>query len=272
MKASAGAAQGGLRCALLGSGSGGNATLVAAGETAILVDCGYSARAFEERAAALQFDPASLTAIFVTHEHDDHAGGVDTLARKYGIPVHATRGTRVATEARVGPLPHWHELPAHASLTVGGLEITPVAVPHDAREPRQFVFGAGASRLGILTDLGDLTPHVIREYGACQALVLEFNHDPALLAASAYPARLKRRIGGGYGHLSNQQALQLLRSLAQAPLELVVAAHLSERTNHPELVAGCLAGAAAEGQGFRWSIAAQDEVLPWFEVGAGLSA
>jgi len=109
-------ASGSLRCAMIGSGSAGNATLVMAGDTAVLIDCGYSIKAFEERAAELGFDPASLTAILVTHEHDDHAGGVDALARKYDIPVHATRGTRVATEARIGALPHWQELSAHAGF------------------------------------------------------------------------------------------------------------------------------------------------------------
>lgn len=261
-----------LRCAMIGSGSAGNATLVAAGDTAVLIDCGYSIKVFEERAAELGFDPAALAAILVTHEHDDHAGGVDALARKYEIPVHATRGTRVATEARIGALPHWQELSAHAGFRLGDLEITPIAVPHDAREPSQFIFEAGGLRLGILTDIGSLTPHVIRQYQTCHAMVLEFNHDPALLAASAYPARLKRRIGGDYGHFSNQQSLQLLRALRDSPLNRVVAAHLSERTNHPELVAECLTGAATEAGGFDWSIAAQSDVLPWFDVEARLSA
>lgn len=261
-----------LRCAMIGSGSAGNATLVAAGDTTVLIDCGYSVKAFEERASALGFDPASLSAILVTHEHDDHAGGVDALARKYEIPVHATRGTRVATEARIGPLPHWQELSAHAAFQLGSLGITPIAVPHDAREPSQFIFEAGGLRLGILTDIGSLTPHVIRQYKTCHAMVLEFNHDPALLSASAYPSRLKRRIGGDYGHFSNQQSLQLLRALQGSPLNRVVAAHLSERTNHPDLVAECLAGAAGEGTGFDWSIAAQSEVLPWFGVEERLSA
>lgn len=257
---------------MIGSGSAGNATLVMAGKTAVLIDCGYSIKAFEERAADLGFDPASLAAILVTHEHDDHAGGVDALARKYEIPVHATRGTRVATEARIGALPHWQELSAHSGFHLGELEITPIAVPHDAREPSQFIFEASGLRLGILTDIGSLTPHVIRQYQTCHAMVLEFNHDPAQLAASAYPAKLKRRIGGDYGHLSNQQSLQLLRSLQGSPLNRVVAAHLSERTNHPDLVAECLAGVASEVNGFDWSIAAQSDVLPWFSVEASLSA
>ena len=256
-----------LRCALIGSGSAGNATLVQAGTTTILVDCGYSIRSFEERAAALDFDPAHLTAILVTHEHDDHVGGVDALSRRYGIPVYATRGTRVANEVRVGPLPEWLEISSHEPCRLGDLEVIPVPVPHDAREPSQFVFVSGAVRLGILTDIGSLTPHVIRQYKGCDAMVLEFNHEPELLQKSAYPSRLKKRIGGNYGHLSNAQSRALLRALGTQRLRYVVAAHLSERTNHPDLVTQALESAVTEdGLPLSYAIAAQHEVLPWFEV------
>lgn len=264
-----------LRCALIGSGSAGNATLVQAGATTVLVDCGYSIRSFEERAAALNFDPAALTAILVTHEHDDHVGGVDALSRRYGVPVYATRGTRVANEVRIGPLPDWQEISSHASCRLGDLEVVPVPVPHDAREPSQFVFAAGAARLGILTDIGSLTPHVIRQYRTCDAMVLEFNHEPELLQKSAYPSRLKKRIGGDYGHLSNAQSRALLRAIGGQRLRHVVAAHLSERTNHPDLVVQALEAAVAEdGLPISFSIAAQHEVRPWFEVmpGGELSA
>ncbi len=255
-----------MRCAMIGSGSAGNATLVSTGTTTLLIDCGYSIRAFEERAQALDFDPATLAGILVTHEHEDHVGGVDALARKYQIPVYATRGTRVATEARSGSLAHWHQISAHQAFQIGELEIQPVPVPHDAREPSQFIFIEGASRLGVLTDIGSLTSHVIGLYQTCHALVLEFNHDPGLLAASAYPARLKRRIAGDYGHFSNGQSQSLLKAMQSAHLKHVVAAHLSERTNHPDIVAECLTQAAASANAFEWSIAAQEKVLPWFDV------
>lgn len=202
-----------MRCALIGSGSAGNATLVAHGDTLLLIDCGYSIRAFEERAQELGINPGALDGILVTHEHDDHVGGVDALARKYGVPVYATRGTRVATEARIGALPHWQQISAHDSFAIGELDVQPVPVPHDAREPSQFIFRAGGAALGILTDVGSLTSHVVSEYQACHALVLEFNHDPALLESSAYPARLKRRIAGAYGHFSNRQSQHLLRAM-----------------------------------------------------------
>jgi phosphoribosyl 1,2-cyclic phosphodiesterase len=254
-----------MRFALIGSGSAGNATLIDSGSTALLIDCGYSMREFESRAAALNFDPASLAAILVTHEHEDHAGGVVPLARRYDLPVYATRGTRVAAESRVGPLRDWQQISSHASFRIGDIEICPVPVPHDAREPSQFIFETAMTRLGVLTDLGSLTPHVVAEYRPCDALVLEFNHDPALLAQSAYPAQLKRRIASDYGHFSNAQAISLLQAMRPPRLKRLVAAHLSERTNRPDLVAALLDGRAAELGDFAWSIAAQDRASPWFE-------
>ncbi|MSR14141.1 MAG: MBL fold metallo-hydrolase [Gammaproteobacteria bacterium] len=255
-----------MRCALIGSGSAGNASLICSATTSLLVDCGYSIKTFEERAEALDFEPASLTGILVTHEHDDHVGGVAALARKYQIPVYCTRGTRVATEAREGTLEQWRQISPHASFTLGDIEIHPVPVPHDAREPSQFIFQQRERRIGILTDLGSITPYVVNEYRQCDLLVLEFNHDPALLASSAYPARLKRRIAGNYGHFSNLQSQALLLAMQAPTLRHVIAAHLSERTNHPDLVARCLEETTQTLGNLSWSIAAQDRVMPWLAV------
>lgn len=252
-----------MRCALIGSGSAGNALLVSTGQTTVLVDSGYSIKAFEERAQALAFDPASLDAILVTHEHDDHLGGVLPLSRKYGTPVYWTRGTQLACAERHGAAAHACEFSPHAAFSIGDLEVLPVPVPHDAREPVQFVFCHEGARMGLLTDLGSITPHVLAAYAGCDAMVLEFNHDPDLLAASAYPATLKRRIASPFGHLSNTQTIDLLQRLDTSRLRRLVAAHLSERTNRPEIVAECLATHAA---GIAADIARQDAVVPWFEV------
>ncbi len=255
-----------MRCALIGSGSAGNASVVSGGDTHLLVDCGYSIKTFEERAQALAFDPSSLSGILVTHEHDDHVGGVAALARKYQLPVYCTRGTRVATEAREGPLAHWQQISPHTSFTIGEIKVDPIPVPHDAREPSQFIFDHRERRLGILTDLGSITPHVVSQYRNCDLLVLEFNHDPALLAGSAYPARLKRRIAGNYGHFSNAQSQALLTAMASPRIKQIIAAHLSERTNHPDIVARCLEESTATTNNVTWSIAAQDRVMPWLDV------
>ena len=253
-----------MRGALAGSGSAGNALLVAAGDTRLLVDCGYSIKALEERLQDLALSPGELDAILVTHEHDDHLGGVLPLARRYELPVYWTRGTALAARERHGDTAVGREFSPHTPFRIADIEIQPVPVPHDAREAVQFVFTHAGCKLGLLTDLGAITPHVLEAYAGCDALCLEFNHDPALLQSSAYPSSLKRRIAGNYGHLSNAQSSDLLARLDRSRLRHVVAAHLSERTNRPELVAECLEGGL---DGTRWEIARQDAVVPWFEVG-----
>lgn len=252
-----------MRCALIGSGSAGNALLVTGGDTRLLVDCGYSIKVFEARASQLAFEPASLDAILVTHEHADHLGGVLPLARKYALPVYWSRGTSLAASVGPGARPATHEFSPHASFVIGDIDIQPVAVPHDAREPTQFVFRHGGAQLGLLTDLGSVTPHVLAAYAACDALILEFNHDPTLLGESAYPPALKTRVASAYGHLSNAQSRAFLAQLDTSRLQRLVAAHLSERTNRPALVADCLAHCLP---GVVVEIARQDAVLPWFEV------
>ena len=253
-----------MRCALIGSGSAGNALLVATDTTALLVDCGYSIKAFDARAAQLEFNPRDLCAVLVTHEHDDHLGGVLPLSRRYRLPVHWARGTRLVAHARHGEAVDSQDFSPHAPFTIGDIEITPVPVPHDAREPTQFVFRHGEQTLGLLTDLGSITPHVLEAYADCDALCLEFNHDLDRLAHSEYPPSLRRRIAGSYGHLSNAQSEQLLARLIGPRLKCVIAAHLSERTNDPGLVADCLARTAPD---IKTVIASQDAVVPWFEVG-----
>lgn len=252
-----------LRCALIGSGSAGNALLVASETTALLVDCGYSVKAFAARATALDFDPHALTAVLVTHEHHDHLGGVLPLSRRYRVPVRWARGTALAATARHGDEVEASTFSPHAPFTIGDIDVTPVPVPHDAREPTQFVFRHGGRTLGVLTDLGSATPHVLAAYADCDALCLEFNHELERLLQSDYPPSLRQRVASAYGHLSNAQAEQLLTKLRSPRLCRVVAAHLSERTNHPDLVAACLERCVPD---LVTTIASQDEVVPWFEV------
>lgn len=252
-----------MRCALVGSGSAGNALLVATARTALLVDCGYSIKAFDARVAELEFDPRALSAVLVTHEHGDHLDGVLPLSRRYRVPVRWAHGTALAAHARHGDAPDAEPFSPHAPFTIGDIDITPVPVPHDAREPTQFVFHHDGRRLGVLTDLGSITPHVLAAYADCDALCLEFNHDLARLQTSSYPPSLRQRIASAWGHLSNTQAERLLAKLKSPRLKRVVAAHLSERTNHPGLVADCLARVVPE---MDTIIASQDAVVPWFDV------
>ena len=228
-----------IRFTSLGSGSEGNALLIEAGSTRLMIDCGLPVRQALARIEARGVDPMGLDAILVTHEHGDHIGGVMALARRTGATVCLTRGTHAAVHLRSTDACNGVALriiDSHAAFEIGCIEVQPFPVPHDAREPVQFVVMHGSIRLGVLTDLGMLTTHVERSLADCDGLVLEFNHDPELLAASSYPDSLKQRIAGRYGHLCNRDAAGLLGRLDLTRMQRIVAAHLSQTNNTPEHV------------------------------------
>ncbi|HEX8963940.1 MAG TPA: MBL fold metallo-hydrolase [Rhodocyclaceae bacterium] len=247
-----------MRIASLGSGSRGNGTLIEAGATRLLVDCGFGPRQLARRIERLGFEPGDIDAILVTHEHSDHLGGVAAVAARYGIAVHMTHGTQSAGRY-AGPAQLFD---SHTAFVVGDLEIHPFPVPHDAREPVQFVVSDGRHRCGLLTDAGHVTAHVLAMLAGCDALVVECNHDAEMLMQGAYPYPLKQRIAGRFGHLDNAAAAQLVAQLAHARLQHVVAAHLSEENNRPELAKAALAAAlgcapdavvaADQDSGFDW--------------------
>ena len=151
-----------------------------------------------------------LDAVFLTHEHADHVGGVPAFAGRHGIAVWGSFGTLAAAAHRFDGLDRVCGFDSHVAFAIGDLEITPIPVPHDAREPTQFLLGNGAVRLGVLTDLGVSTPHVEATLSGCDALVLETNHCLDLLAGSDYPYPLKQRIAGRLGHLDNGSSAALL--------------------------------------------------------------
>jgi phosphoribosyl 1,2-cyclic phosphodiesterase len=255
-----------VRFASLGSGSGGNALVVEAGATRVLVDCGLAPREAERRLDRLGVPAAGVAAILVTHEHGDHVDGVFALARRHGIEVYLTHGTLAAVgEAAFGDGARGYAIrlvDSHAAFAVGDLQVQPFPVPHDAREPVQYVLSDGARRLGVLTDTGAPTRHVESVLGGCDALVLECNHDPAMLAAGPYPPWLKARIGGGFGHLPNAAAAAILAAIDRARLRHVVAAHLSQRNNTPALAREALA--AVMGCSPEWiGVADQDGGCDW---------
>lgn len=252
-----------MRFASLGSGSRGNATLVEAGATRVLIDCGFSCTETERRLGRLSLRAQDLGAILVTHEHSDHISGVARLSRRYGIPVWMTAGTEAMHQG--GELAAWHCFSGHESFTVGELEIQPFPVPHDAREPCQFVLSDGAVRFGVLTDTGSITAHMLRALEGLDALFLECNHDAGMLARGPYPPRLKERVGGRLGHLSNEQAAEILNKIDISRLQHLVAAHVSDKNNLPALVREALAaalGCSAE----EICIADQDDGTPWHSI------
>jgi phosphoribosyl 1,2-cyclic phosphodiesterase len=248
-----------VRLATLGSGSSGNATLLDTGEGLLLIDCGLSAKEAERRMAELDLSMSDLLAILVTHEHADHIGGVSALASKSGAPVFASRGTARKLKCT------YQEIRAEQEFSVPGcsVEIKPVAVPHDAREPVQFTFTLNSIKVGILTDLGSVTPHVVEEFTGCHSLLVESNHCREMLSEGPYPAALKRRILGPWGHLSNDQTAGFLKqifALGSIPENLILG-HISKENNSKTRVEDCLGDLVSKVNSLVY--ASQDEVLPW---------
>lgn len=250
-----------MRFASLGSGSEGNGLVVQAGGTCVMIDCGFGIRETTTRLARLGLAAEDITAIIVTHEHSDHVGGVPAFAARHGTPVWATWGT-VTMAGRLAGIDKLIAFDSHDAFSVGALSIEPFPVPHDAREPVQYVLGDGARRIGVLTDIGASTPHVEACISGCDALVLECNHDVELLAKGPYPYPLKQRIAGPFGHLSNADAAGLLARIDATKLQHIVAAHLSRENNTPDSARAALCavlecspdwiGVADQAQGFGW--------------------
>lgn len=253
-----------MRFASLGSGSAGNSMVVQNVSTNVLLDCGFGAKEIISRLQKLDLAPEQLSAIVVTHEHDDHAKGAFKLAAKFGIPVWLTHGTLKMCE---------RYMPEHSNLNlqlidtqttfpIQDLEVTPYPVPHDAREPTQFTFSDGQYKLGVLTDAGSSTQHIEQVLSGCDALVLECNHDLTMLENGPYAWALKQRVGSRLGHLDNDTAASLLAKLDNSKLKHIIAAHLSAKNNLPELAKKALSqvlscqhdwvGIADQNEGFGW--------------------
>ena len=253
-----------MRFASLGSGSEGNALIVQVAQTTVMIDCGFGIKETAVRCARLGLAPECIDAIIITHEHADHVGGAPRFARRFGIPVWLTFGTLSATESR------WEGctlrgFDSHDAFLVGDIEVLPFPVPHDAREPAQMTLTDGQRRLGVLTDVGETTPHIEASLSDCDALFLEANHCEDMLYRSSYPPRLKERISGRYGHLSNAASAEILARVASSRLQRVVAAHLSRENNRAELAKQAFA-AALGGKADDIFVATQDEGLEWITI------
>ena len=253
-----------LRFASLASGSGGNCLVAQADLTRVLIDCGLSLTDTERRLARLGLEPADIDAILVTHEHDDHAGCVFDFAAAHNVLVVLTHGTLRALRA-AGKM---HDgvrtlfLRAGERAAIGGMEVLPFTVPHDAAEPVQFVLSDGAAKLGVVTDIGIGTRHVEQMLCGLDALVLGCNYDRDMLWSGGYPRWLKERIGGPFGHLDNRDAARLLGALDRSRLKHIIGAHLSQQNNSPALARAALAAALGCEPGWV-GLATQEDGFDW---------
>lgn len=257
-----------LFCQVLASGSKGNAVLVCSSRTRILVDAGLSARELSRRMGKGPCEPAHLSGMIITHEHQDHIRGAGVMSRRFDLPVCLTRGTLENVPSQVGQLPHVQVFQPGVPFSMGDLRIHPFSTSHDARESVGFVIQNGESRLGICTDLGVATQLVKARLTGCQALVLEANHDVDMLMNGPYTWELKQRIRSRHGHLSNVDSCELLQSIHHETLKTVVFAHLSEANNHPEVVLRTSQAMldAPCWQDVRFKIGSQSEPLNGFEI------
>jgi phosphoribosyl 1,2-cyclic phosphodiesterase len=224
-----------MKICVLGSGSKGNCTLVESGDTTILIDAGFSGVEIQRRLQLIGRQLESITAILVTHEHNDHISGAGILSRKAQIPLYANSGTYHATGSRLGKLFERGEFGTGEQFTIGGLQVHPFAVSHDTSDPVGFVVSDGIHRFGYCTDTGKITTLIEYHLQECDALVLESNHDPKMLREGPYPLYLQQRVRSNKGHLANEDAGRFLKKLSTRGLKHVVLAHLSETNNLPEL-------------------------------------
>ena len=248
-----------MRFSSIGSGSKGNSTIIEHDDTVILVDCGFSLKVTEKRLGLLGISPSKINAILVTHEHSDHIRGVSALAKKYEIPVMATAGT--SKFLRNSSALNLTCIDTQSDFHIENLTVTPVLVPHDAREPVQFIIRGGLLTFGILTDVGAITEHIIELYKRCDGLMIESNHDKDMLLNGSYPRSLKDRVGSNWGHLNNKQMLYFLKNIELEQLQELVIGHISENNNSVSLVKETISeiskqlssvSYATQNEGFDW--------------------
>ena len=257
-----------MRLTILASGSSGNALLISTDTTSVLVDAGISARRAACAISDAGVDASDLAAVFVTHEHSDHVSGVGPIARRFDLPVHATRGTLRAMNRRAGN--GFAKIPVGAGdpLSIGDITVLPFSTSHDCADPVGYAFEADSARIAVVTDLGVVGSPVRDQMARADCVVLEFNHDERMLIDGSYPWPLKQRIMSNIGHLSNETAARELARAGNHPVSTVVLAHLSKENNTPRLAyeAATAALEAAGRPDVAVLLASQEEPLGPIEI------
>lgn len=221
-----------MKFASLGSGSKGNATIIDTEHGCLMIDCGFSIKETARRLERVGKSPQDISAILVTHEHSDHWKGVLPFASKFSIDVYATAGCYRAVNVSPSTSKLLKVICSHSEFMINNVHVLPIPVPHDANEPVQYIFSYDQYRLGILTDVGNITPYIVEQYNNCSGLLVEANHDIELLRAGAYPKFLKDRVAGQWGHLNNHQTASLLSAIDQQSIQKLVIGHISESNNN----------------------------------------
>jgi len=250
---------------MLAGGSKGNSMYISDGHTSLLIDAGLSGIEIQRRLASRGISPESLDAIVVSHEHDDHIHGVGVLSRRFQIPVYINSATHRAAATAIGKLHRIHHFQSGATLQIKTISLQPFYISHDASDPSAFTLQKNSLKIGIATDLGIVTNLVRQHLKNCRLLVLEANHDPAMLTHGPYPWHLKQRIKSRNGHLSNEDAGHLLKAIAHEQLQHVILSHLSEKNNTPE-IAMAEVGRSLSRSKTRLTVATQDKAGPLIQV------
>ena len=228
-----------MQFASIASGSSGNCLYTGNDDTHLLIDAGISKKRIEEGLIGFGVEPGDIDAILITHEHSDHIKGLGVLARKYRLPIYATRGTimEIRRQRGLGEIDPalFHEIRSGESFRIGNMDIHAFAIPHDARDPVSFRVDDGKFRIGTVTDLGYFDESILAALAGCDILYAEANHDIRMLETGPYPYQLKVRILGNYGHLSNESSGQMIGHLLNEKLQRVILGHLSKENNYPEL-------------------------------------
>ena len=223
-----------MRFSVLASGSGGNVCYVETLETGILIDAGLSCRELIRRLEIIKCSSDHIDALIITHEHLDHISGAGPISRRFDIPVFINGPTYKKSFKTIGSISRNITINTGDTLTIKDIKVETFTKCHDAADPIGVAVSSNGTRLGLITDLGRSTRLLEERLKKCQALIVEFNHDPEMLEHGSYPVYLKRRIKGPEGHLSNQQAGDLLKTVSHEGLCHVILAHLSEKNNIPQ--------------------------------------